>query len=146
MADINIGAISEALNNKVDLPIGDSQDGIDFVVDWQNPTTQNNYTWYRKYKSGWVEQGGQRVASNGTTTVSLPIEMANTYYTATGGIIYTGASTGTVGFQFVKNTTSIVIAARWNGAFNDGLAVDWQVSGMAATTRAPTTGGYPEQD
>ena len=32
--------------------------GADYVVESQLPTAQNNYTWYRKYKSGWVEQGG----------------------------------------------------------------------------------------
>ncbi|MBP9999681.1 MAG: hypothetical protein KBT14_03260, partial [Proteobacteria bacterium] len=31
---------------------------IDYVVESQTPTAENNYTWYRKYKSGWVEQGG----------------------------------------------------------------------------------------
>ena len=102
------------------------------IIDFQEPTSANNYTWFRKYADGWVEQGGQGVVSSSVTTVSLPIEMANNKYTATGGIIYGGGSTGTVGFQFVKNTTSIAIAARWNGAFNNGLAVDWQVSGMAA--------------
>lgn len=33
-------------------------DGADYVTEWQTPTAENNYTWYRKYKSGWVEQGG----------------------------------------------------------------------------------------
>lgn len=31
----------------------------DYVVAWQMPTSNNNYTWYRKYKSGWLEQGGK---------------------------------------------------------------------------------------
>lgn len=31
----------------------------DYVVAWQMPTSDNNYTWYRKYKSGWLEQGGK---------------------------------------------------------------------------------------
>ena len=31
------------------------------VIDFQEPTSANNYTWYRKYKSGWVEQGGKNV-------------------------------------------------------------------------------------
>ena len=31
---------------------------LDFVVESQLPTAENNYTWYRKYKSGWIEQGG----------------------------------------------------------------------------------------
>ncbi len=33
--------------------------GADYVVAWQMPTSNNNYTWYRKYKSGWLEQGGK---------------------------------------------------------------------------------------
>lgn len=60
MGDINIGAISEALNNKVDLPsLTTPQDAVDYVVEKQDPTSANGYTWYRKYKSGWVEQGGK---------------------------------------------------------------------------------------
>ena len=38
---------------------------IDYVIESQNPTAENNYTWYRKYKSGWIEQGG-RVTSSTT--------------------------------------------------------------------------------
>ena len=134
MADIDFGQLSEALNDKADRDMMnvDTAGGADAVVEYQEPTSANNYTWYRKYKSGWVEQGGQGIASSNTTTVPLPIEMADTKYTATGGIIYSGTSTGTVGFQFVKNTTSIIIGARWNGAFNNGISIDWQVSGMAA--------------
>ena len=30
----------------------------DYVVASQSPTANNNYTWYRKHKSGWLEQGG----------------------------------------------------------------------------------------
>ena len=29
-------------------------DNIDYVVEWQTPTAENNYTWYRKYASGWI--------------------------------------------------------------------------------------------
>ena len=31
---------------------------FDYVIEWQMPTAENNHTWYRKYKSGWVEMGG----------------------------------------------------------------------------------------
>ncbi len=59
------------------------KDGVlDYVVESQEPTAENNYTWYRKYKSGWVEQGGQITNNNGTErTISLPITMTNTNYT-----------------------------------------------------------------
>ena len=89
MSDINVGAISEALNNKVDLPSPTvPQDAVDYVIEMQRPTSANNYTWYRKYKSGWVEQGGRvPVASgNGTTyvaTVVMPVTMIDTTYSIT---------------------------------------------------------------
>lgn len=62
-------------------------DAIDYVIAWQTPTADNNYTWYCKYKSGWVEQGG--IAKIATTnnrwagvSVSFPIKMATSMYTA----------------------------------------------------------------
>lgn len=60
MSDINIGAISEALNDKVDRDNRNVDTGAkaDAVIDYQAPTAENDYTWYRKYASGWVEQGG----------------------------------------------------------------------------------------
>ena len=61
-------------------------DNADYVVAYQKPTPENNYTWYRKYKSGWVEQGGRLkiIIPSGTNTVieqiSLPVEMDNAFY------------------------------------------------------------------
>ena len=53
----------------------------DYVVESQLPTAENNYTWYRKYKSGWVEQGGQATTNSGNPKqIILPLEMANIYY------------------------------------------------------------------
>lgn len=51
-------------------------DNYDFVIESQAPTAQNNYTCYRKYKSGWVEQGGEiHIANDTFVTITLPIEM-----------------------------------------------------------------------
>ena len=53
------------------------KDGVlDYVVESQEPTAENNYTWYRKYKSGWVEQGGIYNSAN----LTFVIEMENSYY------------------------------------------------------------------
>lgn len=76
-----------ALAREQDIP---DLSGADYVVAWQMPTAENNYTWYRKYKSGWVEQGGRQTGSvsidygqeGNLGNVSLPIVMANTNYTA----------------------------------------------------------------
>ena len=48
----------------------------DYVIETQLPTAENNYTWFRKYKSGWVEQGGHSTSQ----TIILPVEMADTNY------------------------------------------------------------------
>lgn len=89
MTDINVGAISEALNNKVDLPTPIvPQDAVDYVIAMQRPTADNGYKWYRKYMSGWIEQGGRvpLASGNGTTyvaTVVMPVTMADTTYSIT---------------------------------------------------------------
>lgn len=40
-------------------------------------------SWYRKYKSGWVEQGGWAILLNGYATVQLPVSFTNSEYYAT---------------------------------------------------------------
>ena len=77
--DINISAILEALNNKVDLDLHNSTSNNDWVIE----TYTDDTTWYRKYKSGWVEQGGLFVLNANwvTVVVTLPVEMANNLYT-----------------------------------------------------------------
>ena len=48
----------------------------DYVIEWQMPNAANNYTWYRKYKSGWVEMGGRAVTTTDvSTTFYLPLEL-----------------------------------------------------------------------
>lgn len=103
------------------------------VIEFQKPTAANNYTWYRKYADGWVEQGGRVTNANYDTAVSLPIEMAGAEYSVSitpmtpvgnTGAYMTGLKTGsqtTTGFHIA----GIAAAA----AGNSNL---WQVSGMAA--------------
>ena len=66
---------------------GSTQGGymVDPVVDFQTPSIENNYTWYRKYASGWVEQGGY-IPSN-TTSLVFPVTMADTNYCFSIGFI-----------------------------------------------------------
>lgn len=61
-----LGDVSEIRNNIL-INTNDitALKGYDYVIESQSPTAENNYTWYRKYKSGWVEQGGR--ITNGTT-------------------------------------------------------------------------------
>ena len=98
------------------------------VIAFQAPTAGDNYTWYRKYADGWVEQGGSiDSAASGTYTVAFPVTMADTHYT----ILKTMSTNSSNGAQynqisfFNKTTTS----AETNTA---GVGFSWQVSGMAA--------------
>lgn len=55
--------------------------GEDYVISYQTPSSSNNYTWYRKYKSGWVEQGGNvNVPGPGGATPTFPVIMIDTNY------------------------------------------------------------------
>lgn len=49
------------------------------LIAYQEPTSSNNYIWYRKYKDGWVEQGCHYVPQG--TAWTFPIPMANDLYT-----------------------------------------------------------------
>lgn len=54
--------------------------GNHYCVEYQAPTSANNWTWYRKYADGWIEQGGQYSygASCGNRVyITYPKTMAN---------------------------------------------------------------------
>lgn len=130
MTDINVGAITEALNDKTDRDLRnvDTTAKADAVIDYQEPTAENDYTWYRKYKSGWVEQGGCYNSATGTVTVSFPVQMADNNYT----ILKTMQTNSTAtparyfDFSFANKTTT---SAQTNTA---NVGFSWQVSGIAA--------------
>lgn len=112
------GLNTELFNGKVD--VGHE------VIEFQEPTAANNYTWYRKYRDGWVEQGGVEIASG--TMITLPIAMANTKYTVqTTPTWGTANSSGTRGMcSYLKTTTSFNAQQD-----NNSGGFDWLVSGMA---------------
>lgn len=117
-----IGQITEALNDKVDK--GHQ------VIEFQEPTSANDYTWYRKYADGWIEQGGR--FSGYEVAITLPIVMNDANY----NIQTTGTNeVGGGGYQTVfyinQTTTGFSIASAYGGNWysNSGY---WQVSGIAA--------------
>ena len=94
-------------------------ENYDFVVECQLPTAQNNYTWYRKYKSGWVEQGG-RVQLNGQISstnkrVTFPVEMSDALYFSLASQDANSPYTSFVGWQ---GTTGMSVGT--NGASTTG--------------------------
>ncbi len=102
----------------------------DYVIEWQNPTAENNYTWYRKYKSGWVEQGGYIDKLNNTNkTVYFPIEMQNTYYSI--AVVGLNEMSGVSSYATIPRnpqTTSLNIAT----TANYSAGARWIITGMGA--------------
>lgn len=108
------------------------------VIEFQAPTSTNNYTWYRKYADGWVEQGGikRNITSGANTNVSvaLPVPMADLNYTAVVTAVYNGTGDNTVNFSVNSSstTTTLVAVKHWSNTTTDNALV-WAVSGMAAS-------------
>lgn len=126
--DINVNALAEAINDKMDRDAGNITSPMlpVFLVDVQYPTADNDYTWYRLYSDGWVEQGGY----GNNTSITLPISMAlPTQYTAVvqynpvDGDVSNGAITVTT-----KTATGFVVRRYSTGTDE----FSWQVSGMSA--------------
>lgn len=107
----------------------------DYVIESQFPTAENNYTWYRKYKSGWVEQGGIQTGSQEAVmgydadlgTITLPVPMNSSDYYANGVnvnfflLAKVTKTTTTLKLQFVPYETTRVLTK-----------VYWRVCGMTA--------------
>ncbi len=99
------------------------------LIKAQKPIEGNDYLWYNLYSDGYVEQGGKVGAlDNSRVTVTLPVEMSNSSYSA----VATGQNSETASDFAVAvvtpTTTQIIIAS--NASY--GLGATWQVSGYAA--------------
>ena len=95
--------------------------GADYVIAWQQATADNNHTWYRKYKSGWVEMGGKLAA-----TITFPITMCDTMYT----IAVSNASGTYENFRYKDRTVTGFAYA--NTANNSAPGGYWFVCGFCA--------------
>lgn len=101
------------------------------VIAFQAPTAGNNYTWYRKYADGWVEQGGQHtLTANVYNTVNLVVTMSDTNYFVSATYKDVAASDSSVRGINTANytTTSFQTKVGVNGA---NYVVVWEVKGMA---------------
>ena len=100
------------------------------VIAFQAPTAQNNYTWYRKYADGWVEQGGiLSVASDSQAVATLPVIMADTNYTITNGFQDTSGTKRNNPVMILDASTTSITLGHQAGTT---MKCHWQVSGMAA--------------
>jgi hypothetical protein len=112
---------------------------FDFVIESYHDDETGS--WYRKYKSGWVEQGGV-VASNtygnqDTVTVVLPIEMKNSIYHVGATVKSTAADAILVWMVDSQTETTVVFKADifWSEVNNtkaNERGLIWKVSGYSA--------------
>lgn len=112
----------------------DALEERDYVVASQIPTSSNNYTWYRKYKSGWVEQGVAALISGGDAIViTLPVPMSSINYNISLSQ-YNGDTTAPNlnRLSFYNQTaTGFSVISRYTSS-NAARSFLWQVCGQAA--------------
>lgn len=102
---------------------------LDYVIESQAPTEQNNYTWYRKYKSGWVEQGGIQMinytfaGNDQEFSCNLTKAFSNTNYTVCINCIGGFSTTRKIGIEntnksnfsgFIQQGTNATLQICWN--------------------------------
>ena len=112
------------------------------VVEFQAPTAENNYTWYRKYADGWVEQGGFVAAPASSTfnaQVTLPVTMADGHYSVTANATQSTAYTSDSSEATMNSC--VIRGATTNRRSTTGFYFSyltnkfdtiWEVKGMAA--------------
>lgn len=131
------GAVGELTfdtdTNGVRVHDGHTQGGFPFntVIAFQRPTAANNYTWYRKWSDGWVEQGGTTGAnSDSQYSFNLPVAMADTNYQVLIGLETTNTSGAGYGYVGIRSKTTTSITLWSNTAYI--TKKHWTVVGMAA--------------
>ena len=117
--------------NQIRLHDGVKQGGYAFgdsVIEFQLPTAENGYTWYRKYRSGWVEQGGMVSAGTGDSTVTLLVEMSDIHYRPFVSRLSGATTTQAINYwaRIPTSTTSFQVY------ISSGTDIAWEVKGMAA--------------
>lgn len=124
-----VGGIKLAKQSEIpEIPTIPDLSNADYVIESQLPTAENNYTWYRKYKSGWVEMGGTIPVH--TTTINLPVELADTNYCVT--IIYKLAGSNNNNITFKALCTHTQTTTQFTAVSSENTVKGWYISYMSA--------------
>lgn len=119
------------MENKADKDLSNCPANYDYVVESKYPTAADP-SWYRKYKSGWLEQGGL-AKNDADATVTLLKPFANTNYSVQCTNRRLGADDGW-GWIFVLNMTATSFMARacYAGGNATNIRAMWEAKGFAA--------------
>lgn len=142
LGNINVGFIkiyTQKLNNGADIAIPTTGGTMALVeditpikdhsvIEFQAPTADNNYTWYRKYKDGWIEQGGAETLTGvQEKQITFPVIMRDGNYTPT----VTGAWSSASGPQMEGAENRQTTGMRLTSSYQ-GVTLFWSVKGLAA--------------
>ena len=95
------------------------------VIAFQAPSSTNNYTWYRKYADGWVEQGKEVTFTTTEQETTLPVTMASTHYS-----VWVAKGSGNGNFSYCWAETSSTVRYKTSAGSNQPNSI--VVCGMAA--------------
>jgi hypothetical protein len=125
----DLGNASKASLSAIDTVMPNS---VDYVVESWNDGAGG---WYRRYRSGWVEQGGKTTL---TSTITFPVPFADEHaYYMSSSYDNNGGRGCAISFE-TRTTTSTVCRGQWtddgkHGYTSTKLNVDWYACGKAAT-------------
>ena len=129
---INVGQLTESLNGKADTSLNNIPTNYDYVVESKAPTTEDP-SWYRVYKSGWVEQGGRVSKTSSALQVTMFKLFKDTSYSLQVTACYPGAGDSTVVSRIntESNTiSSFTIQCSWQSS--NGY-IQWEAKGQGAS-------------
>ena len=121
-----VGGIILARADKI-IPSTPIPDNADYVIEtWRS---DDGSTWYRKYKSGWVEQGGVTIkrSIDCIQTILLPIVMCDANYTVISTTMWDSVPPSDVANAILNKTQETFGIYDWRHSYSH-----WYVSGMAA--------------
>ena len=132
-APYEAGSAGHAINfvgEKADTDLGNIPSNYDYVVESKYPT-EDSPSWYRVYKSGWVEQGGRVSSSTENTalTITLLKPMKNNRYC----VQRTSASSSATAATFRSFGVTGITTTTFNMYITDTLSPTyWYVCGQGA--------------
>lgn len=117
-----------ALGGKANVALDNVPSNIDYIVESK---VNSDGSWYRKYKSGWLEQGGigLTVSADGTKTVTLIKPFKDTKYIVN-WLDQDGFTLNGAGSRGVSNKTTTSFEA-WNGQ-DKNMNIGWIAIGQGA--------------
>jgi hypothetical protein len=117
-----------ALGGKANTDLSNVSSNIDYIVESK---VNSNGSWYRKYKSGWLEQGGigLTVSADGTKTVTLIKPFKDTKYIVN-WLDQDGSTNTSSGTRGISNKTTTSFVAR-NGQ-DKNMNIGWIAIGQGA--------------